>query len=367
MAETRYFQHLNENESDFQQVTTLDYIDNSDGFLMYYFKDGSKCNKSYIAPVNANSIDGYEFAEISDVHNKWHLMVSGITSGEKPKPAKGKDGNWYEAPDLSEKPSHNVKRVSVVSRPVYVSDYKIPNDSDYYFDTIQQPTFNFNENKNNVITPDFAEIEEPVIKERKVEQKPAPKQEIIEQPSEFSPLFKNNGDIVEIDVKALLDSNKTIRLYFPDGNSYESSAMEFIDNAITPKEEKVVEKVVEKEVLVKTSDTDIDLGIDSTQKGLLDNMIDMSNKMECSIDMELTLRLPPASVYKLIKSVYPEGMDRGFVNIIANRMQVKELKTSVADGLMAFYDEEYNSETPKQSEEDLNKDSKKPGRKKQTV
>ena len=33
-------------------------------------------------------------------------------------------------------------------------------------------------------------------------------------------------------------------------------------------------------------------------------------------------------------------MSKGFINILANRMQVKELKTSVADGLLAFYDED---------------------------
>ena len=50
MATTRYFQHLNENNSDFQKVTTLDIIDDSGDMIMYYFKDGSKCNKNYIAP-----------------------------------------------------------------------------------------------------------------------------------------------------------------------------------------------------------------------------------------------------------------------------------------------------------------------------
>ena len=40
MAQIRFFQHLNEQDDNFQKVTTLDYIDNSEGFTMYYFKDG---------------------------------------------------------------------------------------------------------------------------------------------------------------------------------------------------------------------------------------------------------------------------------------------------------------------------------------
>ena len=56
-------------------------------------------------------------------------------------------------------------------------------------------------------------------------------------------------------------------------------------------------------------------------------------------------------------------MDRGFVNIIANRMQVKELKNSVADGLMTFYDDEYINESNNEILEE-HETPKKPGRKK---
>ena len=103
MAQIRYFQHLNENDLNFQKITTLDFIDNSEGFIMYYFKDGSKCNKSYIAPVNSETIKGYEFAEITSPNNKWTLKkVEPTLSKEKPKTAVGNDGILYEAPDISD-------------------------------------------------------------------------------------------------------------------------------------------------------------------------------------------------------------------------------------------------------------------------
>ena len=91
MAQIRFFQHLNEQDDNFQKVTTLDYIDNSEGFTMYYFKDGSRCNKQYIAPVNANSIEGYEFAEVSSQYNIWKLNYV-VPKVEKPKTATNLNG-----------------------------------------------------------------------------------------------------------------------------------------------------------------------------------------------------------------------------------------------------------------------------------
>ena len=84
----------------------------------------------------------------------------------------------------------------------------------------------------------------------------------------------------------------------------------------------------------------------------------MSNKTEYSIDIEFTLNLPSSSIYKLIKTAYPEEMSKGFINILANRMQVKELKTSVAEGLLAFYDEDIIESTSIQEENSKNSDKK---------
>ena len=363
MARTRFFQHLNENESDFQKVTTLEYIDNSDGFSMYYFKDGSKCNKTYIAPVNANSIEGFEFAEVTSPGNVWKLKKV-IPVQEKRQTAVNADGVLVEAPtweEFTNSKAERKTRVDVLGKPLKVDNYEIPNDSDYsvqaYMDALKTkpktapvPAQSFDFNNDTQKSAKKVETQKP---------------ELVNKLAEVSVV----GDTMYIYMDPFIKNVKNVEFIFENTNRCEMTADEFIDNALTPKEEKVVEKVVEKEDVVKTSDTDIDLGIDNVQKGLLDNMIDMSNKMECAIDMELTLKLPPSSVYKLIKSVYPEGMDKGFVNILANRMQVKELKESVAEGLLAFYDDEYNEDSNKNNGNDSNITDtvKKPGRKKQTV
>ena len=97
-------------------------------------------------------------------------------------------------------------------------------------------------------------------------------------------------------------------------------------------------------------------------------MINMSNKTEYSIGIEFTLNLPSSSIYKLIKTAYPEEMSKGFINILANRMQVKELKTSVADGLLAFYDEDIAEEPVEEIDEEQQKStSKKATRTKKTA
>lgn len=352
MAQIRYFQHLNENDVNFQKVTTLDIIDNSEGFVMYYFKDGSKCNKQFIAPVNAETVKGYEFAEISDPNNKWGLKkVEPTLSNEKPNSAVGNDGIIYEAPDISEFGLPKPKtRVDIIRKPIVIDNYVVPDDSEYYYKKEnkqqiltpkkEEKTFDFNDGKTMIVVP-----------------KPTHEFAIIPEADIVSYAYRlDKNGVLHIKAEDFLRNIKSVQIDIND-NICELSTEEFIENAITPKEEKVVEKIVEKEVLVKTSDSDINLGVNNDQKSLIDNMINMSNKTEYSIDIEFALNLPPSSIYKLIKTAYPEEMSKGFINILANRMQVKELKTSVAEGLLAFYDEDINDNN------DLDENTKNPDKK----
>lgn len=338
MAQIRFFQYLNENDINFQKVTTLDFIDNSEGFTMYYFKDGSKCNKQFIAPVNSETIKGYEFAEISNPNNKWILKkVEPTLSKEKPKTAVGKDGVIYEAPDISDFGLPKPKtRIDIIGKPFIIDDYIAPDDTEYYYQNIVKN----NKEKEPIITTknsksfdfnDSTTIEVP---------KPASEFIILKDADVTSYIYDlDKNGVLHINADEFLRNIKSVQIEI-NGTACELSTEDFIENAITPKEEKVIEKVVEKEVLVKTSDTDIELGVNNDQKSLIDNMINMSNKTEYSIDIEFALNLPPSSIYKLIKTAYPKEMSKGFINILANRMQIKELKTSVADGLLAFYDED---------------------------
>lgn len=338
MAQIRFFQHLNEQDDNFQKVTTLDYIDNSEGFTMYYFKDGSRCNKQYIAPVNANSIEGYEFAEVSSQYNIWKLNYV-VPKVEKVRTTTNANGELVEAPtweELTQSTAVRKPRIDVMCKPQKVENYKTPDDSEYFFDydayvaqkqkatdVKESKAFDFNDSNTTISAPT-----------------PTSKFEVVKDADVISYAYSlDKNGVLHIKAEDFLQKIKSVQIDI-NGSICELSTEDFIENAITPKEEKVVEKVVEKEVLVKTSDTDIELGVNNDQKSLIDNMINMSNKTEYSIDIEFALNLPPSSIYKLIKTAYPEEMSKGFINILANRMQVKELKTSVADGLLAFYDED---------------------------
>ena len=91
-----------------------------------------------------------------------------------------------------------------------------------------------------------------------------------------------------------------------------------------------VEQLTEKYMNLPVDIERIELNIDDKQKALIDNMIDMSTKEEFDIEMVLSLSLPPVSVYALLKSVYSDKMSSGFVNIIADRMNVKELEEKMS-------------------------------------
>lgn len=352
MAQIRFFQHLNEQDDNFQKVTTLDYIDNSEGFTMYYFKDGSRCNKQFIAPVNANSIEGYEFAEVSSQYNIWKLNYV-VPKVEKTRTATNAQGEIVEAPtweELTQSTAVRKPRIDVIGKPSKIENYQAPDDSKYFFnyDTYaaqkqktaevkESKSFDFNDSNTNTT------ISAP---------KPTSKFEAVKDADVISYAYSlDKNGVLHINADEFLRNIKSVQIEI-GGTACELSTEDFIENAITPKEEKVVEKVVEKEVLVKTSDTDIELGVNNDQKSLIDNMINMSNKSEYSIGIEFTLNLPPSSIYKLIKTAYPEEMSKGFINILANRMQVKELKTSVADGLLAFYDEDIAEEAADEAEEE---------------
>ena len=88
---------------------------------------------------------------------------------------------------------------------------------------------------------------------------------------------------------------------------------------------------------IEILDIEIDI-INTPEWELINNMINMSQKEECSIDIELILSLPPVDVYRLIKTAYPKGLSDAFVKTIANRMPIKELRLALAQGLLSYYD-----------------------------
>lgn len=322
----RYFQHLNVNDNNFGMVTELDFIDNSDPtFILYHFKDGTKCNELFIGKLNDMNVYGSkEFAEISSPSNKWEFELSLNEQEKKMKNVQNANGEVFEIPDYnsytnSKSSATSKYRITKTPTTVEITSMSSDNTADSTFinNPIAQindiPTQNIeatDESTNNIInTTPLVDTAEQFIKE-----------------------FTVINNVTNCCI------NNTGISFVKNGKIYNFSCEQlynklFVEPTVTKKD--VTEKI--------TDERHLELNIDDKQKTLIDNMIDMSTKEEYVIEMVLSLTLPPASVYELLKTVYSDKMAADFVNIIADRMDVKELKKSVAAGLLAFYNCDNNS------------------------
>lgn len=303
---SRFFQHIHKDDELFGEVTELSMIDDSDpDLVLYHFTDGTKCNPLFIGKINDPSAfdNGMMMAEIPSVTNKWEFEVVEIkkqqyfttdTSGER-----------CEVVDpYMQNRAADVKTVKVKRKPRYV---EMVNESK---PTIPEPT------KQNEIA-----VVQPPMKEEV--SKPNNVLEFDDATLDLSqPLFGvgiTRVSFMKNDAKVYMDLDEVFRRLTED-----------------PKPSPKIEVAGE---------THLELSVDAAQKTMVDNMIDMSKKMECSINIELGLNIPPKSVYGLINSGYPEEISDAFVKILADRIHIRSLKQAVADGLMEYYQEGLPTET----------------------
>jgi hypothetical protein len=319
----RYFQHLNVNDDNFGMVTELDFIDNSDPtFILYHFKDGTKCNELFIGKLNDMNVYGSkEFAEISSPSNKWEFELSLNVQEKKMKNIQNANGEVFEIPDYNSYTNSKGSAASkyrITKTPTAVEITSMPIDN-----TVDSTFINNSATQINDIPTQ--NIEAQVESTKIINNTP-----LVDTAEQFTNEFMAINNVANCCI------NNTGLSFAKDGKIYNFSCEQLYNKLFV--EPNVLIKEVNAE---KPTDTDrIELNIDDKQKALIDNMIDMSTKEEFDIEMVLSLSLPPVSVYALLKSVYSDKMSRDFVNIIADRMNVKELKTAVASGLLAFYDDD---------------------------
>ena len=319
----RYFQHLNVNDDNFGMVTELDFIDNSDPtFILYHFKDGTKCNELFIGKLNDMNVYGSkEFAEISSPSNKWEFELSLNVQEKKMKNIQNANGEVFEIPDYNAYTNSKGSATSkyrITKTPVTVEITSMP------FDNTAPGTF-INNSIPQINDIPTQNIEATVDSAKIINNTP-----LVDTAEQFTNEFMVINNVANCCI------NNTGLSFAKDGKIYNFSCEQLYNKLFA--EPTVITKEVAAE---KPADIDrIELNIDDKQKALIDNMIDMSTKEEFDIEMVLSLSLPPVSVYALLKSVYSDKMSHDFVNIIADRMNVKELKTAVATGLLAFYDDD---------------------------
>ena len=318
----RYFQHLNVNDANFGMVTELDFIDNSDPtFILYHFKDGTKCNELFIGKLNDMNVYGSkEFAEISSPSNKWEFELSLNEQEKKMKNIQNANGEVFEIPDYNSytnsKGSATSKyRITKTPATVDITSVQFDNNA---VSTFINPTTQIND------TP-TQNIEAPV-ESTKIINNVTP---LVDTGEQFTNEFMTINNVTNCCI------NNTGLSFTKDGKIYNFSCEQLYNKLFAEQPVIIKESAAEKPAADRN-----ELNIDDKQKALIDNMIDMSTKEEFDIEMVLSLSLPPVSVYALLKSVYSDKMSTDFVNIIADRMDVKELKTAVASGLLAFYDDD---------------------------
>lgn len=311
----RYFQHLNILDTAFGKVTELDYIDNNDPEMeLYYFKDGSKCNKSFIGQLNDMKAfeTNKELVEISSPDNRW-VFTQQQPVEQNHIQARDKDGqqvtvyNPYST-GKAQPPKYVVsKRPSIVNRPVVKEPEKPAQPV--------KPQFDFSAPES--VIPEEVEKQVPVITAKK---EPVSKEQLFN----YIRYDEKAGVFTILDPK----TNKTF----------------------TFTENELVTKLCQKpEELITTKETvpndKLPLGnVDASVITLLENMIAMAKKDECEIGMTVTLKIPSASIYNIICNDYQDGMNDAFIKIIANKVSSRSLREWVAAGLSAYYQGDIEAE-----------------------
>ena len=167
----RFFQHINPDSPEFEKVTTLNYIDDSDpDITLYVFHDGTKCNKELIAPINDPNAFRMKkiMAELSDDINKWHFHKIEIKRNVQS--AISADGTTYEVPDayMGEDMKDHVKWEA--NPPLKVSDQIIIDNDTANNTNIKMPAsiIEFDDNTNYTIDVDgrILQLSGNIIKER---------------------------------------------------------------------------------------------------------------------------------------------------------------------------------------------------------
>lgn len=298
----RFFQHINPDSPEFEKVTTLNYIDDSDpDITLYVFHDGTKCNKELIAPINDPNAFRMKkiMAELSDDINKWHFHK--IEIKRKVQSAVSADGTTYEVPDayMGEDMKDHVKWDA--NPPLKVNINNIESDEDY----IKPDNHENISNSTSKTVNTSPAVTEPMTINNMVNST------TIKMPVQVIAFDNNMQYSIDIDgqmlqlpgniIKERLLSGKQPTLSIPSNN----------------------------ENLISTCT--------SEEKGLVDNMIKMSKKDEGEIEIAVTLNLPAKDVFTLLTTVYPAKMADEFIVNIANSISIHDLRISVANGLEEYY------------------------------
>ena len=355
----KFYQYMQPGET-LGKITRLKYIDDisDDELIIYMFEDNSKCSEDYIAEINSmDAFNGkYVMVELTDPLNAWKFNTKEFDLN-KTKTAIGEDGVEYEipAPGIGT----NGERISVGlsndgtpltsgnnllsgkrtdATPPRIVKNKVVEPKENYLLSLHPELLNNDTNKlSNTVNKPINSVKNIIETEQNTEQQ---KINDINLNNKNTVLKTSKNPITTKIVETVKHASITINLDDIKNSEYDNihvilnnkqedlSVDEFI-NKLTKTEEVVSKEEISKPIVIDSyEDEDI----------LIKNMIDRSKKRECTIGVDINLELPPKEVYKTIKNVYPDGMAENFVISIARRMDINTLKTALAMGLTAYYE-----------------------------
>ena len=377
----KFYQHINSDDPLFQKTTKLLYVDDSDpDLLLYVFDDGSKCSAEFVAKIDdMNANNGmYHMVEVESPVNIWRFKSIELKPTNLN--AKTADGQDVEVPDPyfvglsgnnsqlnggglvkegirweSRSPRPAVRPIDDINEYFgsyikYAVENNVKINKDINTELVMKAMSGKLDEaiKNNASQPaiNAAPTEEPKIEQTILKTsmpigESAPEIKANTPKKDPVSVFQETKKQLIINADELINSNDydIVKVTF-NGEEKEIDIKKFFTQAV--EEQKVVEVQAEAPtsqgpVTLAKDDIEIDI-INTPEWELINNMINMSQKEECSIDIELILSLPPIDVYRLIKTAYPKGLSDAFVKTIANRMPIKELRLALAQGLLSYYD-----------------------------
>lgn len=354
----RFFQHVEPGELQ-GKVTRLKYIDDvsDDELILYYFEDGTKCNKDYIGSTNETeeSIKKFVMVELSGPTYQWQFMKKEVHADTSKMMRDDATGQVYEGvgPDVKlgggpgtqnrsiEKIAKDGIRIEITAP--RKNERYVPEADDNYCLSIKPELEHDTQSSvgtvvNNTVQSNVKHtvVQEPVKTVIEVDESSAEKN-VIKTPVQTQTLQvtpsvqqssyivrKNAVSDLTIDLDNIKNDESIGKICFvADRVEVSYSVNELIC-------------LLNSNILNKLDNGGPEMDT-SKENVLITNMIDKSKKKNCIITMNLTLSLPPKEVYDTIKSVYEEGLADEFVKCVTVRIPHNDLIESLSNGLTAYY------------------------------
>jgi len=347
----KFYQHMQPGEN-LGKITRLKYIDDisDDELIIYVFEDKSKCSEDYIAEINSlDAFNGnYVMTELTDPLNVWVFDTKEINLN-KTRKVIADDGQEYELPEpgIGINGEHVSLTLSADGTPITNSNASLEGKRTTATPprVIKNKVVEAKENYLLSLHPELLNEKKSSIDKNLLSS--SIKKSTQQNVNKVDNYVNTVHNIKSNTTNSIIETVKQVTLNLDNicnNKEYDSIEIilngdkriltidEFVDMFTTPEPEHKIVKEIEH------SNENTVIPVNNDEDILITNMIDKSKKEECSIGVEINLSLPPISVYKTIKDVYPDGLSDNFITSITHRIDTNSLKNALSLGLKDYYE-----------------------------